>query len=77
MFLWKLMNKTLFKIILDARKKRKLKFEVKDLVQSADTRSVYSRTETSDWSNDVNDLTEFIASTLPEFTVTDSADSLL
>ena len=54
-----------YKILLDKRKKIKSKFQLNDLVRTADQRKTFSKGDTTNWSYKLYKITEIIKDTMP------------
>ena len=54
-----------YKILLDKRKKIKLKFQSNDLVRKADLKKAFSKGDTTNWSYKLHKITEFFKDTIP------------
>ena len=53
------------KNLLDKRKKKKLKFQINDLVRVADLKKTFSKGDTTNWSYKLYKITEIINETIP------------
>ena len=60
-----------YKSLLDKRKKIKPKFQIKDLVGTADLRKTFSKGDTTNWSYKLYKITELIKDTKPSYKVDD------
>ena len=56
-----------YKNNLDKRKKIKPKFQVNDLVRTADLKKTFSKGDTSNWSYKLYEITENINDTIPSY----------
>ena len=54
-----------YKNLLDKRKKVKPKFQINDLVRTADLKKTFSKSDTTNWSYKLYKITEFINDTIP------------
>ena len=57
----------IYKILLDKRKKVKPKFQVNDLVRTADLKKTFSKSDTTNWSYELYKITEQINDTIPSY----------
>ena len=55
----------LYKNLLDKRKKLKIKYEIGDLVRTADVKKMFSKSDTTNWSYKLYKITEIIKDTIP------------
>ena len=53
----------------DKRKKRKPKYNIGDLVRTADTRNIFSKSDTTNWSYNLYTITEVIDDTIPKYRI--------
>ena len=54
--------------LLDKRKKKNLKFQVNDLVRTADLKKTFSKSDTTNWScTKLYKITEIINDTIPKY----------
>ena len=58
-----------YKNLLDKRKKKKPKFQLNDLVRTADLRKTFSKGDTSNWSYKLYKVTEIIKDTVPAYKI--------
>ena len=58
-----------YKNILDKRKKIKPKFEVNDLVRTADLKKTFSKGDTTNWSDKLYKITEIINDTIQSYLI--------
>ena len=58
-----------YKNSLDKRKKIKPKYEIGDLVRTADLKKTFSKSDTTDWSDELYKITEIINDTLPSYEI--------
>ena len=58
-----------YKNILDKRKKIKPKYELGDLVRTADLKKTFSKGDTTNWSYKLYKLTEIINDTIPSYKI--------
>ena len=58
-----------YKNILDKRKKNNAKFEIGDLVRTADLKKTFSKGDTTNWSNKMYKITELINDTIPSYKI--------
>ena len=58
-----------YAILQDKRKKRKPKYNLGDLVRTADTRNVFSKGDTTNWSYNLYTITEVIDDTIPSYRI--------
>ena len=56
-----------YKILLDKRKKKKSKFQINDLVRTADLKKTVSKSDTTNWSYNLYKITEIINDTIPSY----------
>ena len=56
-----------YKNLLDKRKKIKPKYEIGDLVRTADLKKTFSKSDTTDWSYNLYKITEIIKDTIPSY----------
>ena len=56
-----------YKKILDKRKKVKPKFQINDLVRTADLKKTFSKRDTTNWSYKLYKITEIINDTIPSY----------
>ena len=56
-----------YKNLLDKRKKIKPKYEIGDLVRTADLKKTFSKSDTTNWSHKFYKITEIINDTLPSY----------
>ena len=54
-------------ILLDKRKKKTLKFQINDLVRTADLKKTFPKGDTTNWSYKVYKITEIINDTIPSY----------
>ena len=58
-----------YKNLLDKRKKIKPKYEVNNLVRTADIKRTFSKGDTTNWSYKLNKITEIINDTIPAYKI--------
>ena len=58
-----------YKISLDKRKKIKPKYEIGDLVRTADLKKTFSKGDTTNWSYKVYKITEIVNDTIPSYKI--------
>ena len=58
-----------YKNLLDKRKKLKPKYEMGDLVRTADIKKMFSKSDTTNWSYKLYKFTEIIKDTLPSYRI--------
>ena len=58
-----------YKNLLDKRKKVKLKFQINDLVRTADLKRTFSKSDTTSWSYKLYEITEIINDTIPSYRI--------
>ena len=58
-----------YKNLLDKRKKIKPKFQVNDLVRTADLKKTFSKGDTTNWSYNLYKITEIVNDTIPSFKI--------
>ena len=58
-----------YKNLLDKRKKLKPKYEIGDLVRTADIRKMFSKSDTTNWSYKLYKITEIINDTIPAYKI--------
>ena len=58
-----------YKIFLDKRKKIKPKYEIGDLIRTADLRKTFSKGDTTNWSYKLYKITEIIKDTVPAYKI--------
>ena len=58
-----------YKNLLDKRKKIKPKFQINDLVRTADLKRTFSKGDTTNWSYKLYKITEFINDTIPAYKI--------
>ena len=58
-----------YKNILDKRKKIKPKYEIDDLVRTADLKKTFSKSDTTNWSYKLYKITEIINDTIPSYKI--------
>ena len=56
-----------YKNLLDKRKKVKPKFQINDLVRTADIKKTFSKDDTTNWSYNLYKITEIINDTIPSY----------
>ena len=56
-----------YKILLDKRKKITPKFQINDLVRTADLKKTFSKGDTTNWSYKFYKITEIINDTIPSY----------
>ena len=60
-----------YKNLLDKRKKIKPKYEIGDLVRTADLKKTFSKGDTTNWSYKLYNITEIVKDTLPVYKIDD------
>ena len=63
-----------YKNLLDKRKKVKPKFQVNDLVRTADLKETFSKSDTTNWSDKLYKITEIIIDTIPWYKIDNSKE---
>ena len=58
-----------YRNILDRRKKIKPKFQLNDLIRTADLKKTFSKGDTTNWSYKLYKITETINDTMPSFKI--------
>ena len=58
-----------YKNLLDKRKKIKPKYEIGDLVRTADSKKTFSKSDTTNWSYKLYKITEIINDTIPSYKI--------
>ena len=58
-----------YKKLLDKRKKIKPKFQLNDLVRTADVKKTFSKSDTTNWSYELYKFTEIINDTIPIYKI--------
>ena len=58
-----------YKNLLDKRKKVKPKFQINDLVRTADLKKTFSKGDTTNWSYKLYKITEIINDTIPSYKI--------
>ena len=58
-----------YKNLLNKRKKLKLKFQINDLVRTADLKKTFSKGDTTNWSFKLYKITEIIKDTIPSYKI--------
>ena len=58
-----------YKNLLDKRKKVKPKYEIGDLVRTADIKKMFSKSDTTNWSYKLYKITEIINDTIPAYKI--------
>ena len=58
-----------YKNLLDKRKKVKPKFQINDLVRTADLKKMFSKSDTIIWSYKLYKITEIIKDTIPSYKI--------
>ena len=56
-----------YKNLLDKRKKIKPKYEIDDLVRTADLKKTFSKSDTTNWSDKLYKITEIVNDTIPSY----------
>ena len=56
-----------YKNLLDKRKKKKPKYEIADLVRTADLKKTFSKSDTTNWSDKLYKITEIVNDTIPSY----------
>ena len=60
--------------MLDKRKKKTPKFQLNNLVRTADLKRTFSKSDTTNWSYKLYEITEFINDTIPTYEI-DKSDT--
>ena len=60
--------------LLDKRKKIKPKFQVNDLVRTADLKKAFSKSDTSNWSYELFKITDYVTDTIPSYKIDNLAE---
>ena len=58
-----------YKNLLDKRKKISPKFQIKDLVRTADLKKTFSKSDTTNWSYNLYKITEIVNDTIPSYKI--------
>ena len=58
-----------YKNLLDKRKKIKPKYEIDDLVRTADLKKTFSKSDTTNWSYKLYKSTEIVNDTIPSYKI--------
>ena len=58
-----------YKNLLDKRKKIKPKYQINDLVRTADLKKPFSKSDTTNWSHKTFKITEIINDTIPSYRI--------
>ena len=58
-----------YKNLLDTRKKIKPKYNIGDLVRTADLKKTFSKSDTTNWSYNLYKITESINDTIPSYRI--------
>ena len=58
-----------YKNLLDKRKKIKPKFQINDLVRTADLKRLFSKGDTTNWSYKLYKITEIVNDTIPSYKI--------
>ena len=58
-----------YKNLLDKRKKIEAKYEIGDLVRTADLKKTFSRSDTTNWSYKLYEITEIVTDTIPSYQI--------
>ena len=58
-----------YKNLLDKRKKIKPKFQINDLVRTADLKKTFSKSDTTNWSYKLYKITEIVNDTIPSYKI--------
>ena len=58
-----------YKNLIDKRKKIKAKFQINDLVRTADSKETFSKGDTTNWSYKLYKITEIINDTIPAYRI--------
>ena len=64
----------IYKILLDKRKKITPKFQITDLVRTADLRKTFSKGDMTNWSYKLFKITEIINDTVPSYRLDNSKE---
>ena len=59
----------MFKNLLDKRKKLKPKYEIGDLVRTADIKKMFSKSDKPNWSYKLYKITEITSDTVPSYKI--------
>ena len=59
----------IYKNLLDKRKKVKPKYEIGDLIRTADLKKTFSKGDTTNWSYKLYKITEIINDTIPAYKI--------
>ena len=58
-----------YKNLLDKRKKITPKFQINDLVRTADLKKTFSKSDTTNWSYNLYKITEIVNDTIPSYKI--------
>ena len=58
-----------YKILLDKRQKTTPKFQINDLVRTADSKKTFSKSDTTNWSYNLYKITEIVNDTIPSYKI--------
>ena len=58
-----------YKILLDKRKKITPKFQINDLVRTADLKKTFSKSDTTNWSYNLYKITEIVNDRIPSYKI--------
>ena len=58
-----------YKNLLDKRKKLKAKYEIGNLVRTADLKKTFLKSDTTNWSHKLYKITEIIKDTIPSYKI--------
>ena len=58
-----------YKSLIDKRNKSKPKFQINDLVRTADLKSTFSKGDTTNWSYKLYKITEIVNDTIPSYKI--------
>ena len=58
-----------YKILIDKRNKIKPKYEIGDLVRTADLKKTFSKGDTTNWSYKLYKITEIVNDTIPSYKI--------
>ena len=64
----------IYKNILDERKKITPKFQINDLIRTADSKKTFSKGDTTNWSYKLYKITEIINDTIPSYKIDNSPE---
>ena len=58
-----------YKHLSDKREEIKPKFQINDLVRTAELKRTFSKGDTANWSNKLNEITEIVNDTVPSYKI--------